>query len=126
MALSGPSRVGELSTWSIKLRKKMRKNSGKMKENNRRMRNNKEIFLSCPPEVASLATPLESTIKLSCLYTLNDVLYYVLDLMSRLNLKLKNNPAAIENEERLGVNYIHIQIFKILNFKVNNSVWFSS
>ena len=30
----------------------------KMGENKRRMRKNEEMFLSCPPEVASLATPL--------------------------------------------------------------------
>ena len=43
---------------SIKLRKKVRKNWGKMEENNRGMRTNEEMFLSCPPEVESLATPL--------------------------------------------------------------------
>ena len=29
-----------------------------MGENNRRMRKNEEMFVSCPPEVESLATPL--------------------------------------------------------------------
>ena len=29
-----------------------------MEENNRRMRKNEEMFLSCPPEVENLATPL--------------------------------------------------------------------
>ena len=48
----------EPPTRSIKLRKKVRKNWGKMEENNRGMRTNEEMFLSCPPEVESLATPL--------------------------------------------------------------------
>ena len=35
-------------------------NEEKMEGNNRKMGQNEEMFLSCPPEVESLATPLQA------------------------------------------------------------------
>ena len=56
-------RVGEPPIWKTKLRKKMRKNCGKMGENDRRMKKSEEMFLSCPPKTGSLAMPLLSNYK---------------------------------------------------------------
>ena len=72
---------------------------GKWKNvNNRRMRNNKEIFLSCPPEVASLATPLVA----DCTKTQNKVTPGIKVMISLTSfavilIKKKKNPEVPPN-----------------------------
>ena len=48
------------------LRRTMRNDWGKVGENDRRMRKNEKMFLSSPPNVESLATPLLSVISKYC------------------------------------------------------------
>ena len=58
--VAGPSRVGESPTRKTKMRKKMEKIWGKMRETTGKWGNFEEIFLSCPLGSERLATALEN------------------------------------------------------------------
>ena len=59
MAEPRPSQVGDDPTWRTNLRKAMKKNWGKMRDNIiGEWGKNEEMFLSCPPKVECITTPL--------------------------------------------------------------------